>query len=111
MKEYSPPKTLSKLLWLGVDLDGTIAEALWSPDNPTDEIGPPIVENVAKLKRAVDKGYKIIIHTSRSWEFYTQVEYWLKFHGIKFKEIQMGKPLYYRYVDDRAVPADAEEWV
>jgi hypothetical protein len=114
-KEYNPPPPRSDLRWLGVDLDGTLAEPIWTPDNPTSEIGNPLPNNVAKLKRAVAKGFKVVIHTSRPWTDYEHIEYWLRFHEIPFKEIQCGKPLYYRYIDDRGFHADennnSSEWV
>ena len=108
---YRSPPPRGELLWLGVDLDGTLAEPVWTAENPTSEIGDPIWTNVDKLQRAVGKGFKVIIHTSRPWTDYEAVEYWLNYWGIPFKEIQMGKPLYCRYIDDRAVNADEEEWV
>jgi hypothetical protein len=107
-----PPR--SDLLWLGVDLDGTLARPIWTPDNPTSEIGEPLPKNVARLRRAVDKGYKNILHTSRPWTDYENIEGWLHYYGIPFKEIQCGKPLYYRYIDDRAITAIEEadgDWV
>lgn len=108
---YDPPAPRADLIWIGVDLDGTLAEPVWTADNPTSDIGDPIWENVEKLRRAVKKGYKPVIHTSRPWTDYEAVEYWLIYHDIPFKEIQMGKPLYYRYIDDRGVHADEPEWV
>lgn len=107
-----PPR--SDLKWLGVDLDGTLAAPIWTADNPTSDIGDPLRNNVARLRRAVDKGYKIIIHTSRPWTDYENIEGWLNYHAIPFKEIQCGKPLYYRYIDDRAITAIEEadgDWV
>jgi hypothetical protein len=108
---YSPPLPRSDLKWIGVDLDGTLAEPIWTPENPTSDIGPPIVRNVEKLRRAVHQGYKPVIHTSRPWTDYEAVEYWLNYHNIPFREIQMGKPLYKAYIDDRAVHAEEPEWV
>lgn len=104
-----PPR--DKLLWVGVDLDGTLAEPVWTPQNPTSEIGNPIWENVAKLAALHVAGYKIIIHTSRAWTDYELVEDWLRTHHIPFREIQMGKPLFALYIDDRARHADAESWL
>lgn len=107
---YNPPTPRSDLKWLGVDLDGTLAEPIWTADNPTTAIGNPIWENVEKLRRAVAKSYKPVIHTSRPWTDYEAIEYWLIYWDIPFKEIQCGKPLYYKYIDDRAIAADSPEW-
>jgi hypothetical protein len=54
-----------------------------------------------------------MIHTSRYWGDYELIKEWLKHHHIDHlvKEIQCGKPLYKRYVDDRAVHADTESWL
>jgi hypothetical protein len=100
-----------KLIWVGVDLDGTLAAPLWTPENPTSEIGDPIWDNVKKVHELVENGYKIIIHTSRAWTDYQFIEHWLDHYDIPFKEIQCGKPLYAAYVDDRAVHADKESWL
>lgn len=99
------------LLWLAVDLDGTLAEPIWTPENPTSAIGAPIWLNVTKLHEAVRKGYKIIIHTSRPWSDYEAIEAWLKWHEIPFKAIQCGKLLAAAYVDDRAIRAEESSWL
>lgn len=101
----------TKLLWVGVDLDGTIAEPLWTPENPTSEIGDPIPESLEKIQELVDAGYKIIVHTSRPWTDYENIENYLVHYGIPFKEIQCGKPLYAAYIDDRAIHAEHWTWL
>lgn len=105
------PGPRAKLLWIGVDLDGTLAQPIWTPENPTSEIGDPIWENVEKLRQAVKAGYKPIIHTARPWTDYERIEGWLNHYSIPYKEIQCGKPLYAAYIDDRAINADDESWV
>lgn len=114
MIEYKTIPPRNNLRWLGIDLDGTLAAPIWTADNPTTDIGAPLENNVGKLRRAVAKGFKVIIHTSRPWTDYENIEGWLRHHNIPFREIQCGKPLYYRYIDDRAIVADEndeEEWV
>lgn len=101
----------TKLLWVGVDLDGTLAEPLWAPENPTSEIGDPIPVNLLKVDELVAAGYKIIIHTSRPWTDYQIIEQWLNHYSIPYKEIQCGKPLYAAYIDDRAIHAEEESWL
>lgn len=98
------------LLWIAVDLDGTLAEPIWTPENPTSAIGDPIKVNVLKLREAVRKGYKVVIHTSRPWSDYEAIEAWLNLHEIPFKAIQCGKLLAAAYVDDRAIHAGASNW-
>jgi hypothetical protein len=99
------------LLWVGVDLDGTLADPIWTPSNPTSAIGDPIWPNIHKAREVARAGYKIIIHTSRPWMDYERIETWLKHYAVPFKDIQCGKPLYILYVDDRARHADAESWL
>lgn len=111
-KEKFVPKPLrDKLIWVGVDLDGTLAEPLWTPDNPTSEIGDPIPESMEKVQELVSAGYKIIVHTSRPWTDYQIIEQWLNHYEIPFKEIQCGKPLYAAYIDDRAINATESSWL
>lgn len=110
-ERFTPQPLKTKLIWVGVDLDGTLAEPLWTPDNPTSDIGDPIWENVKKLKALVSMGYKIFIHTSRPWTDYQVIEQWLLHWDIPFKEIQCGKPLYAAYIDDRAIHESEESWL
>jgi len=105
------PAPRSKLLWIGDDLDGTLAEHIWTPENPTSAIGDPIPQNVTKLEELRAAGYKPVIHTSRPWTDYEAIEAWLSYHNIPFKAIQCGKPLYVLYVDDRGRHASAESWL
>ena len=103
---YKPPRDTLK--WIGVDLDGTLAEQIW----PEEGIGDPIDENVDKMLVLVDQGYKIMIHTSRSWADYEMIRGWLIINGLEkvVKEIQCGKPLYAAYVDDKAIHEGADTW-
>jgi hypothetical protein len=100
-----------KLLWVGVDLDGTLATPVWTPSNPTSEIGYPITENVNKIQKLISAGYKVIVHTSRPWTDYEAIENWLNHYSIPFREIQCGKPLYAAYIDDRAINARELSWM
>lgn len=103
--------TLDKLRWLAIDFDGTLALNTWSIDNPTSDLGKPIIENLAKLRAAVAAGYKIVIHTARPSTDYQVIESWLIENKVPFKFIQTGKILAALYVDDRARHADAESWI
>jgi hypothetical protein len=111
VSDFVPPPPRSNLKWAAIDLDGTLAEPVWTPDNPTAEIGAPILANVGKLRQLVFWGYKIVIHTSRPWTDYEAIEGWLNHHEIPFHKIQPGKILAAIYVDDRARHADAESWL
>lgn len=107
---FTLPPPRSDLKWLAVDLDGTLAEPVWTPESPGPEVGDPIEKNVAKVRAAVGRGYKIIIHTSRSWTDYEFVESWLIFHEIPWHRIVCGKLLAAAYIDDRAVHESADSW-
>jgi hypothetical protein len=111
--DREPPKIAprSTLLWVGVDLDGTIAEPLWTPENPTSEIGVPIWSNLGKLVELTEAGYKIVIHTSRPWTDYEAIETWLNHYQIPWHQIQCGKPLFALYVDDRGRHSEEESWL
>lgn len=100
-------KHLTELKWLAVDLDWTLAR---SGPGPEYDLLDPITENIEKLKACVEKGYKVVIHTSRHWEHYSYIEDWLNDNGVPFKAIVCGKLLAHRYIDDKAIPADAN-WV
>jgi|ERR1700754_1232742 len=108
---FKPKPLRDKLIWVGVDLDGTLAEPLWTPENPTSDIGNPIPANIKKVWKLVNAGYKVIVHTSRPWTDYQVIEQWLQHYDIPYKEIQCGKPLYAAYVDDRAINAQEDSWL
>lgn len=101
----------SNLLWIATDLDGTLAEPIWTPENPTSAIGAPIQRNVVKLREAVRKGFKPVLHTSRPWSDYEACEAWLTRNEIPFKAIICGKLLAAAYIDDRAIHADDAHWI
>src|SRR5258708_3456808 len=104
-----PPR--ADLKWLAVDLDSTLAEPLWTPDNPTSAIGDPIWSNVFKLRKAVAAGFKPLIHTSRPDTDYEVIEAWLDHWLVPYRRIRTGKPLAALYIDDRARHADEEDWL
>lgn len=109
--DWTPPVQRTDLMWAAVDFDGTLAESLWTPDNPTALPGAPIWKNTKKLVDVVAKGWKPVIHTSRPSSDYELIESWLTFYGVPFKQIVTGKLLAGLYIDDRAVNADEESWV
>lgn len=96
---------------MGVDLDGTLAEPVWTPGNPTSSIGDPIKLNLVKLREAVRAGWKVVIYTARPWTDYEAIEAWLLKNEIPFKSIVCGKLLVAALVDDRAIPAGAASWI
>lgn len=107
---FVPPGPLAKLKWAGIDLDGTLANNVWTPENPTSEIGEPILENVAKARRLHEDGWKNVIHTSRGWADYPLIEAWLIHHDIPFRGIICGKGLFGVMIDDRNVDPNSPDW-
>ena len=95
-----------KLIWAAVDLDGTLAESVW----PDPGVGPPIPAGVAKARELHRQGWKIIIHTSRSWESYELIEAWLWANKLPYSRIVCGKVLAAVYIDDRAIHSSDPDW-
>lgn len=104
------PGHRADLKWLGWDLDGCLAEPLWTPDNPTSQIGAPRWENVEKARQAHEEGFKGIIHTARPSSDYEAIEAWASHHKIPIRRIITGKILVKAYIDDRAVHDSAPDW-
>ncbi len=94
-----------------VDLDGTLARGIWSPTNPTSEIGDPLWTNIAKmLEVAVKHDLKVVIHTSRPWSDMLAIQNWMEHYDIPYHSVQCGKPLGIAYIDDRAISAFDDDW-
>lgn len=92
------PISSGDLRWLAVDFDETIAKNSGYPDFiPTE----PLPHCKEALDFIVSKGYKIIIHTSRPWQDYDNIEKWLVEHEIPFRRIVCGKLMAKIYIDDR----------
>lgn len=108
---YTDIEPRADLLWAAVDLDGCLAEGIWTPDNPTSKIGYPIWQNVHKARDLEAAGYKIIIHTARGWTDYENIEGWCNHYHVPFRRIVCGKILAAIYIDDRARHSDAESWL
>ena len=110
-EHYDPPTQPNELTWAAVDFDGTLAYSTWSIENPNAAPGQPIRENVVKLNQLIDAGYKIVIHTSRSWADVAVLEHWFEHYSIHYDQIVCGKLLARVYVDDRNVLDTADNWL
>lgn len=108
---YKQPEPRAELKWVYIDLDATLAEGIWTPDNPTSDIGTPIWENVRKAVKVAEAGFKIVIHTSRAWTDVEAIRYWLDYWDIPWNDVQCGKPLGVLYVDDRGRHSEAPSWL
>lgn len=91
--------TKEELLWVGMDLDGTLADT----KPPHFELDKVVEGAREALERITAKGFKIVIYTARPWHDYNNVEDWLKENQIPFRRIICGKPLFKYMVDDRGI--------
>jgi histidinol phosphatase-like enzyme len=88
------------------DIDGTICEQVpyGSYPNYDTESYPEVVDAINQL---YDKGNKVIMFTARgtttgiNWREFT--EYQLNKWGVKYHELQFGKPEADYFIDDRGL--------
>lgn len=96
---YIAARKTINLKWIGIDLDGVIAESIW----PKQGIGELIKGTKETMDELVGMGYKIIIFTARPSNDYEAIERYCKDHHLPVKEIVCGKMLLRVMVDDKAV--------
>lgn len=102
-----PTRKADELLWYLIDLDDTLAYQIW----PEEGIGDPIPENIEKLYKVIEAGYKAQIYTSRPWSDYELIRGWVELHNLPISRIICGKPLGHKIVDDKNINAAEEDWV
>lgn len=83
-----------------IDIDGIICE-----EGPTFErsLAAPIAGARQDIDTIAEAGYRIILHTARSWSEFAVTERWLYDNGICYDALVMGKPVADIVVDDRSV--------
>lgn len=88
-----------------IDLDGTLCE-----ERPTFEkhLAKPIHDVIRKVNHLYKNGDQIIIYTARGWAEFASTENWLKENGVKYHVLLCGKPIYDKWIDDRAV--NVHDW-
>ena len=87
---------------IGMDLDGVITKDTggWTRDYYSS--CSPNTDTISLMKGLNQRGYKIIIYTSRlENEVRIETLQWLKKHGVPYDAIHFDKPLYDFMVDDR----------
>ena len=92
--------------WIGVDLDGTLAEF---HDWDNGKIGKPLSKMVAKIKEAIAQGYTVKIFTARAVRKtqIPKIKKWLVSIGLPELEVTNIKDQYMIELwDDRAVKAE-----
>ena len=85
-----------------VDLDGVLTKETegWAPN--VYKLREPNIERIEILKRLVERGHKIIIHTARlSSEARVETIEWLTKHRVPYDAIHFDKPFYDYYIDDK----------
>ena len=94
------PKPGSGLMTIAFDLDGTLSEPTW----PGPHLGKPIQKGIDAAIAYREKGYELIIFTSRPRSHFEDIAQWLADHGLAdvFYDIVTDKPRAALYVDDRA---------
>ena len=87
-----------------MDLDGVITQDTggWTSDYYSS--CSPNMETISLMKELKQKGYKIIIYTSRlENEVKIETLQWLKKYDVPYDAIHFDKPLYDYMVDDKNV--------
>lgn len=91
-------------LWVGVDLDGTLAhDTGWKG---RDHIGAPIPEMLERVKRMLRSGVRVKIFTARATDprCIPPIRAWLMTHGLPELEITNAKDFdCVEFYDDRAI--------
>ena len=94
--------------WVGVDLDGTLAE--YHGWNGADNIGAPVRVMLERVKNWIDDGVTIKIFTARACipEQIPPIQKWLKENGLPELEVTNMKDFaMVELWDDRCVHVEA----
>ena len=89
-----------------IDIDGTICNTIDSNYLKST----PKISNIAIFNKLYDKGYQIHYWTARGansgkdWDDFTIMQ--LKLWNVKYTTINMGKPHYDVWIDDKAINAN-----
>ena len=89
---------------IGIDIDGVITKESggWTPDYYSS--CRPNYDTIKLMKALHEKGYKIVIYTSRlSNEVKVVTVEWLKKYDVPYDAIHFDKPLYDFMLDDKNV--------
>lgn len=98
------PREGDEEVWIGVDLDGTLA--YFDSWQGIDHIGKPIPTMVKRIEHWIEQGHKVKIVTARAsiQEGIPPVERWLKKYKLPPLEVTCSKDFYMLELwDDRAV--------
>ena len=93
-----------------IDIDDTICI---SPDKPDYSTSIPIFKNIQKANKLYETGHTIIYWTARGtqtkidWSDTTKKQF--KEWGVKYHDIQFGKPYYDLFIDDKNI--NVKDWI
>jgi len=106
--EDHAPVFVSKLHWVGFDLDGTLSRT--DPKlrcGPPYPLGEPVPAMIATVKSLLDNGISVKIFTARASEQtnISAIQDWTMRHGLGRLEVTNQKDYnLIRFFDDRAIP-------
>jgi CMP-N,N'-diacetyllegionaminic acid synthase len=90
-----------------VDIDETICEYEGNREYP---LAKPIQERIEKVNKLYDDGHTIVYWTARGsvtkkdWAELTVTQ--LKEWGAKYHKVELGKPHYDLYIDDKSINSE-----
>ena len=90
------------------DIDGTLCTNTWGEYDKAE----PIALMIAQVNALYDAGHSILLFTARGtttnidWRDLTEAQ--MKTWGVRYHELQLGKPQADYYIDDRGLSLD--EW-
>jgi len=111
---------------LVIDIDHTICTPNDAAKDTFEKYGKatPIPEMIESIRRAKEKGFRIVLLTARRMETHKGdinkviedvgelTVNWLNDHGVPYDELMFGKPSAVYYVDDKALrPDEFIEWI
>ena len=88
---------------IAIDLDGTICSEQKTFERSLAKPLPGVREGIEKL---IESGHEIVIYTARTWSEFKMTKAWLDDNNIQFHGLQMGKPVFDLWIDDRAMQFD-----
>jgi len=93
-----------------IDIDGVLSQKIkWSIGDSYLRLKKmllkitPNLEMIDKVNELYEKGYTIILNTSRLWHDFEATVLWLAVHKVKYHTLIMAKPFADLYVDDKNI--------
>lgn len=87
---------MKKKIRIAIDIDGVLCQV----SAPYKDC-KPIFKNIEKVNRRYEKGYTIILFTSRYQSDRKITMKWLRTYGVKYHKLILGKPKFDKYIDEK----------